>query len=81
MAAGPRRRGRFRLSPAEDGGGKTAEQVELERLRRQNEQLRAELSRTESALAELGPLLSIKQACELVGKPRATHYGPVRWFV
>ena len=29
---------------------------------------------TEAAFAELGPFLSIKQACGLVGKPRATHY-------
>lgn len=28
----------------------------------------------EAAVAELGPLLSIKRACELVGKPRASHY-------
>ena len=35
-------------------GKKTAEQVELERLRRQNEQLRAELSRTKAALDIVG---------------------------
>lgn len=33
---------------------------------------------TEAAFAELQPLLSIKQARELVGKPRATYYRRLR---
>jgi len=33
---------------------------------------------TEAALAELQPLVKTKQACRLLGKPRATHYRRLR---